>query len=303
MGNTKLNDEKAVNAWKALNPDWQTTYGGMTPEGSQLNSDGTFVNGGTMGNKNNSSTAGAATGDYATLMRSMIAMQPELMAAEQKYGPQNIAQRLTNLRLALGGNESTPGPALYMEAMRKADPSGMGLLDTMTTSASNDLALGGNLNADQSQRIEQAARSGGAARGMGYGPSDIFSEMVAKLGYGDQLQQQRQAQATRVGQIRTALASRGTDVALGMGTGVGPSLISNDFAGSLLGSVYGANNQQTLARLNRPPANFGGTGVGGAFGGNSDPKVNYPNGGSSGYSGAMDQWNGGNWNYGNTPGY
>ena len=268
MGNKKGDskyDQKAKRDWNAAHPGepWPGDTTGTT----------------TMGSKNNDSSSSVA-GDfqYSQMIDAMIAAQPKLLAAEQKYGPANIEQRLKNLRLALGGSESTTGPALYMEALRKADPAGMGMLDQLTQTANSDLALGGQLNANQNRLMNQSTRSGQAARGMGNGPSDVFSEMLAKMGYGDALQQQRQSNAMDINKVRLALGTRGTDVALGMGTGVGPALISNDFAGSLLGSVYGANTQSNIAAQNRrsQSPSFGGTNFGGGGGyGNQQQMVDY----------------------------
>lgn len=241
-----------------------------------------------MGSKNrdidnDSAVASQGASDYTALIDAMIAAQPKLMEAQEKYGPANIAQRLEQLRLSVGGSADTASPALYMEALRKADPQGMAGLDSLSQSANEDLKLGRNLNANQNRQVEQSVRGGQAARGMGYGPTDIYQEMLQKLGYGDQLLAQRQQQAMNVSQVRTALGSRGVDAALGMGTGVGPALISNDFAGNLLGSTYAQAGQQNIAEMNRrSSAQFGGMGSMNFYGSSPGTQVNYdPYAGSS----------------------
>lgn len=223
-------------------------------------------------NRKEARDAAKAANQQSTLLDAQISEQQKLIDTEAKYAPQNIAQRLTNLRLALGGDEDTAPSALYGRAFRLADPESTVLLDTLTQNAIGDLALDNQLDPSQTRLVEQSGRASAAARGMGFGPSEAFAESFAKLGYGDQLRDKRRGRALDLTKLRSLIASRGTDLVVGMGTGYGPQLIDNNMAAGFLTNAFGAQNQQTLAQMSRAPQT-GSSMYGG--GGGGSPWVNY----------------------------
>lgn len=80
-------------------------------------------------------------------------------------------------------------------ALRLANPDAAKLLDEMYGQAEGDMAAGAALTPAQRRMLLQSVRSGQAARGMGYGPSDVFEEGLSTLDYGRGLQRDRRAYA------------------------------------------------------------------------------------------------------------
>lgn len=147
-----------------------------------------------------------ANQQYASLLRQQL-------ASEQELGPQFAATRLKSMDTTLTGNSDQAGfVKQYMQALRLADPDSAALLDTLTESATGEMALDNQMDPSQLRLVEQSGRSSAAARGMGFGPSDAFAESFAKLGYGDQLRDKRRGNALNLAQLRTAIASRPVDL-------------------------------------------------------------------------------------------
>lgn len=88
-------------------------------------------------------------------------------------------------------------PALRT-ANSEANPQMYSLLGNLNTQALNDLALGNQLSPDQMRLMQQTSRAGDAARGLGFGPADVYRETMMQQGYGDQLQQQRRQFAAQM---------------------------------------------------------------------------------------------------------
>lgn len=130
------------------------------------------------------------------------------------YGQDIGASQNAMLETRLNGRGGAPGVvATYLKSIRQADPQAASLLDSLTQTANQELALDNRLDANQINQLEQSSRAGSAARGLGYGPSDVYEEMLAKMGYGEQLRQQRRGNALGLAQYRTGLAQRPTDMA------------------------------------------------------------------------------------------
>lgn len=95
----------------------------------------------------------------------------------------------------LGLGEQRKAFDLGITAGREADPLAAKLRDELLAQTSNDLAYGSGLTPEQQRRAEQAVRTAQVSRGNVLGPSASIAEAMSLLGYGDQLQQQRQAAA------------------------------------------------------------------------------------------------------------
>ena len=67
-----------------------------------------------------------------------------------------------------------------------------GLQTQLGGDASSQLALGGRWSPEVGREVQQNVRSSLAARGLGYGPSDVYSEAMTMGRYGEDLRQQRQ---------------------------------------------------------------------------------------------------------------
>lgn len=139
-------------------------------------------------------------------------------------------------------------------AWRAADPAAAALMDEMTRQAGSDLAAGRSLTPMETRELNNTVRSGQAARGLGFGPADIYGEALARSQYGDQKQAQRRAFAGDVYGLRTRpllqlLDNPSTSVFSQAGTALGtagnvsaasgPRLIGLDTAGAR--DVFGGN--------------------------------------------------------------
>lgn len=82
------------------------------------------------------------------------------------------------------------------------DPEGTGLRNDLASSARSQLAMGTQLDPAQAREIQQAARQGQAARGMGMGPSDLYEELMSMGSAGQNRLQQRQDMALRAMQAQ-----------------------------------------------------------------------------------------------------
>lgn len=103
---------------------------------------------------------------------------------------------LNNGKAAIGAHQGLIG--MYGGAQQGVhnanmaqNPQMFGLLNTLNDRAASDLALGNQMNAGQTRMVQQSARAGQAARGLGMGPADVYGETLMQQGYGDQLLQQR----------------------------------------------------------------------------------------------------------------
>lgn len=187
--------------------------------------------------------SGVASSEYGKLIDDLLAAQPDLLSAEETFGPQFTKTRIKNLDLAIRGDGETTGiPRLYLQGLRLADPTSAALLDSLTSTATNELALDNQLDPAQLRLVEQSGRASAAARGMGFGPSDAFAETFAKVGAGETLRDKRRANALNLQQLRQLLAQQGMSLATGANWAT-PSLISNEFAGNLLQNVYSQNQE------------------------------------------------------------
>jgi len=83
----------------------------------------------------------------------------------------------------------------WIAGERNANPGAAGLLDSLTSNASRDLSYGTELTPAEKVQLNQSVRGGQAARGMGFGPSDVFNESLADTGMGQELYAQREGAA------------------------------------------------------------------------------------------------------------
>jgi hypothetical protein len=161
------------------------------------------------------------------------------------YGGRLAAGRNTMFDATLNGRNGAPGVTrLYLDAIRDADPEAAGLLDRLTRTADQELALDNRLDENQNNLIEQSVREGSAARGLGYGPNDVYQEMLQKLGYGDQLRDKRRANAMNLTGYRQGMASRPVDMVTQSTFSQSPE---QNMFGSLM-NVYGQNQENARVK-------------------------------------------------------
>jgi len=101
----------------------------------------------------------------------------------------NTATRTANVADAAA---LTPG---IIADERSSNPGAAGLLDQLTSRTGTELGYGTELTPAEKLQLNQSVRGGSAARGMGFGPSDVFAESLADTNMGQNLLQQRMGNA------------------------------------------------------------------------------------------------------------
>jgi len=149
-----------------------------------------------------------------------------------------------------------------LEALRTANPYAVPILDELNTQAMDELQAGRNLTPEQKRMVDQTARAGQAARGLGYGPSDVFMETLANAGYGDSLLNQRRAFAQNVAGADQAFYGDIFSRLLGLGgaTGAsGPKLFNTEspYAQDVYNTNYNAAASAALANASNKNALIG----------------------------------------------
>lgn len=123
----------------------------------------------------------------------------ELAEAQQALPVINqlAAQANTTSRTATIADVNNLGPAA-LAALQNFDPAQTQLENTLTGQAQSELAAGSNLTPSQVQQDQQYVRAGQAARGMGMGPTDVYTEAFSLGQAGQNQLQQRQSFAGNV---------------------------------------------------------------------------------------------------------
>jgi hypothetical protein len=80
-------------------------------------------------------------------------------------------------------------------ALRAVSPQRAALMDDLYGEVSGDLRAGGALDAATARQVRQAVRAGQGARGLGYGPSDVYLEALSTGQVAEARRAARQARA------------------------------------------------------------------------------------------------------------
>jgi len=116
----------------------------------------------------------------------------------------DISSRLNSQsRAADVADVANLGPSA-VAAIKASNPQQQQLLDALNQQAAQGLSLGASLDPSLRREIQQGVRSGQTARGMGYGPSDLYEEALTTGRAGEALQNQRRAFASSVAGINQA---------------------------------------------------------------------------------------------------
>ena len=170
-----------------------------------------------LGLSNLSSFLNGTNGQPGFLSEYASQIMPALTSAQTKAN--------TQLRTANLADAAALTPS-YIATERAANPQAAGLLDTLVGNTNRDLSFGTNLTPAQQVQFNQSVRGGEAARGMGFGPSDVFNESLQESGYGQNLYQQRmQAAQSLVPQLQSFYGDP-TGAISGMNSGAGMSASS-----------------------------------------------------------------------------
>jgi len=157
---------------------------------------------------------------------------------------QDIAPRMTELeRQSQAGQREADISAVEqlgpraIEAMRKVNPQQTALLDAITSQSLGDVQAGYNLPPGLQNAVNQNVRSAQASRGLGFGPSDAYSETLAQSESANQWRGQNMDRAMRVAATNAATQS---DPFLAI---LGRPASSPAAAQGLMGSLQGQSGQ------------------------------------------------------------
>ena len=271
----------------------------------------------------NPSNANNLSSSYGQDVQAEISNAPALLAANQTYSPaytqlamQNFNSAMTgpNGYLSLYQNQIAPAAAAaqaasntavrtgtvgdinalvpgMVAATRSANPTAAGMLDTITGQTNNNLNYGTTLSPTQTTQLDESVRAGQAARGLGTGAGDATQEALAQTNYGQQLYQQRLANASQAAAKSTnfysgvlpSIGGAQANMAIGSGlSGMGgglaapasmgeftpnSSLISDNMNNNYSASDQGAANNNAMIIGGISAAEGAGKGMASAMGG------------------------------------
>ena len=128
------------------------------------------------------------------------------------------------------------------DAIDAANPEQAALLSELNRQAQEGLSAGGQLSAFERREIQQSARAGQAARGLGYGMGDAAIESLAQLQGASARRQQRQGFAQSMVGLNKATSADPFMAILGR-----PSSVSPAMAGGAVGQAAGFNAGQMFS--------------------------------------------------------
>lgn len=209
---------------------------------------------------------------------------PGMIALAQQAAPaldQLAIDSRTRGRRADVADVAALGPDAF-RAIQAYDPAMAGVSDELIRQAQEELAAGRSLTAAEQREAQQAIRGAQAARGMGYGNSDVFTEAMTLGQAGTARQAQRRGFASAALGQRAALygdpfqqiigrsSGRVSDPSgyLGAAGGAVPDYTGiNPAAYGLAGQGYAAQNAAQAAGYNQRMSSLGAlTGNAGALG-------------------------------------
>lgn len=186
-------------------------------------------------------------------------------AADAMTAASNTRQRASNI-----SDAANLGPQAT-QALMAADPQQAQLMQSITDNAQQGMDAGTNLTPAQMRLVQQSVRQGQSARGQGFGNADTYGEAMGVSQYGQQLQQQRIANAGSAAQQRfqyygapamnmaTAPGANNGNQYLSQGYGissaVGPKLFGSDInANDIANSNFNAANARNISDANNSAA-------------------------------------------------
>lgn len=183
------------------------------------------------------------------------------LVSESRYDTQHHTQAAQRGLIDILG---TFAPQLIGQ-FRNSNPGAAGLMDQLNQQAGEELGLGTALDSSQNRLAEQAVRGGQAARGMGYGPSDIYKEALTKSAFGEDLRNQRRQFAGNVVGMDQNIYGNLFSSLLGMGLNPnqsgsgGPRLFNTEspYAQDIYNTNFNAQASAAIAHANNMNALIG----------------------------------------------
>ena len=222
---------------------------------------------------------------YAEGMANLRALQetaPGRYQLEQEYVPKYANLRASALQDYLGGpggvdetsaistrsqrlndtfDTALISPEL-LKAIQGGNPELADLMHKLTSSANT--SLDSPLDPGMGREVDQSVRSAQAARGMGFGPSDVYGEAIAHSGAANDWRQKNRNYATNIAGLNDQVYGRpmheilsrrsaAFPMALGMSENFGPGQFSDPFgayASDLNNTNFNAASAQAIAKRN-----------------------------------------------------
>jgi hypothetical protein len=123
---------------------------------------------------------------------------------------------------------------------------GGGLLGQLEGQASNDLALGRSLSAEQSRDATQSARAAASARGLGLGQSAMAAELLNRDRFATQREAERRGFASNVAQQGVGIRTAANQAYMGRQDANAGRALQADLANQSAGLNLGQTNAQLL---------------------------------------------------------
>ena len=246
---------------------------------------------------------GQVGGQYEQLLQAYLDSQPQILQAQETYQPQYNALDLQSLAASLNGSGGTPGvlgeyannilPTVTgavnaantstatskantlatagpgtVTAIKNLNPGQAGLMEQLTQTAGDQLALGTTLDPNQTRQIDESVTANWANRGLGTSNPAQLDEALKYFTEGQSLLGQREATASAVaGQNNQqytdpafsvltgtssapAVASGVTSTGTGIAGAAAMPIVSPQQADGMLGTVYNATGSTDIANLN-----------------------------------------------------
>lgn len=146
------------------------------------------------------SYVGLGLGDVSQYMTGSRNADQGLLGLYQQSVLPTATQATSSSRAAAAQDLTNLAPAAA-SAARAANPNQYALLDQLTKSASDQLALGSSVDPSTAREVAQGVRAAQASRGMGFGPADVTAEAFARGTRGEALRQSRQGFANQVASL------------------------------------------------------------------------------------------------------
>lgn len=177
-------------------------------------------------------------GEGSNTLNAETALAPNIYSQEATYRPQYAALD----RNLISSN--------LQPLMQSTNPQQTALLNEMNNQALSQLQMGATLDPSLAHEVQQSVRSGQAARGVGYGPSDVYQEAMQIGSAGQALRDSRRAFAGNVSQQNLATIQPYLGlVNNGLFTKSGPTMFDpwSPYASDLYNTNYNAENARNIA--------------------------------------------------------
>lgn len=190
--------------------------------------------------------------EYANMIRNLAGAQEQAYATEAEYGGKYNELARRRLQDTVTGTQGAAGVGqLYSAALRSADPSNAMLMDRLTATANNDLALGANVD-PALLRIAQQSVRGRTLNTLGSkGKAGDYSEALGVSAFANDLRTQRRGFAQQVSAANDSRYAGAAPAALGISGISTGSIINPATTGTLMNSAYTENqsNNRTQSQL------------------------------------------------------